>query len=87
MPGQPMMPPHFAPFPEARAATGVGFSVTAFVLAAVAVLILPIVFGVAAIIFGVIARKRGERLGALAMRLAIVGTALGALLGMLFRLF
>lgn len=55
-------------------------------LAAVAVLFVPVVFGVAAIIFGSVARRRGERLGQLALKLAVIGTAVGVLLGALLRL-
>jgi hypothetical protein len=79
------MPPYLAPFAPPQSA-GIGFSITSFVLAAIAVLVLPIVFGVAAIVFGAVARKRGERRGQLAFKLAVIATIVGTIFGVLVRL-
>ena len=75
------------PYAPAEPATGNGFSIAAFVLAAIAVLFLPIVFGLLAVVFGAIAWRRGEPHGKLALILGVVGTvagfALGAVIGAL----
>ena len=83
-------PPYGAPYPYQQyvppQSASIGFSVTAFVLAGIAVFFVPIVFGVAAIVFGSLARKRGERLGPLALKLAIIGTLVGFFFGALVRI-
>jgi hypothetical protein len=56
-------------------------SILAIVFGAVAVLILPIVFGVAGIACGAVAVGKHERLGKLGLAIAIVGTVLGFVLG------
>ncbi len=58
-------------------------SIVSFVLSALAVVILPIVFGVAAIICGGVAVSRKERLGKTALVVSIVATILGFALGYL----
>ncbi len=58
-------------------------SYVAFGLSVVAVFILPIVFGVAAIICGAVAVSRKERLGKIALGVAIAATVLGFALGAL----
>jgi uncharacterized BrkB/YihY/UPF0761 family membrane protein len=59
-------------------------SIIAFVLAAVGVLILPIIFGVAGIVLGSMASKRGEPLGPLAFTLSVAGTVVGVVITVLF---
>ncbi|MCE0539368.1 hypothetical protein LWF15_28105 [Kineosporia rhizophila] len=58
-------------------------SIVSFVLSALAVVILPIVFGVAAIICGGVAVSRKERLGKPALAVSLVATILGFALGYL----
>lgn len=58
-------------------------SIVSFVLSAIAVFILPIVFGVAAIICGGVAVGRKERLGVIALVVSVVATILGFVLGYL----
>jgi Na+/H+-dicarboxylate symporter len=58
-------------------------SIVSFVLSALAVVILPIVFGVLAIICGGVAVSRKERLGKTALAVSIVATILGFALGYL----
>lgn len=57
------------------------FSILAIVFGAVAVLFLPIVFGIAAIVLAGIAISKKERLAKVAMAVAIVGTVAGFILG------
>lgn len=63
------------------AATTPVLSIITFVLSAVAVLFLPIVFGLAAIVTGIIAVVRKERLGKVALVVAVAATVLGFVLG------
>ncbi|MBT0770232.1 hypothetical protein KIH74_14925 [Kineosporia sp. J2-2] len=58
-------------------------SIVSFALSALAVAILPIVFGVAAIICGGVAVSRRERLGKTALAVSVVATILGFALGYL----
>lgn len=82
----PSQPPYYAANPYApRQSAAQGFSITAFVLAAIAVFFIPIVFGLAAIVFAAAARRRGERYAQLAMRLAAAGLLLGIFFGYVFR--
>ena len=85
IPGQPYGLPTPPPFYGANAspASSNGFSIAAFVLAAIAVFIVPIAFGVAAIIVASVARRRGERLAPTAVKLAVLGTLVGFLFGAL----
>ena len=75
------------PYAPAEPVRGNGFSIAAFVLAAIAVLFLPIVFGLLAVVLGAIALRRGEPHGRLALILGVAGTvagfALGAVIGAL----
>ncbi|HEY0530613.1 MAG TPA: hypothetical protein VGD29_03340 [Actinoplanes sp.] len=80
-PGQPYPPQAYGQQPYPEQSTAQGFSITAYVLAAIAVFFVPIVFGLAAIIFAAVARRRGERNAQLAMRLAVAGMLLGFFLG------
>ncbi len=82
--GMPGAPPFYGP--NASPAAGNGFSITSFVLAAIAVFIVPIVFGVGAIIFAGVARRRRERFAPLALKLAVIGTLVGFLFGALVRI-
>jgi hypothetical protein len=76
-PGQPS---YYGPNPyAAQPSAGQGYSITSFVLAAIAVFFVPLVFGVGAIVFAAVARRRNEQHGRLAMKLAVLGTALGLL--------
>jgi len=71
-----------APGP-ARAGGGNTLSIIAIVLGVVAILVLPIVFGIAAIVCAVVAKTRNERLSTIALVVAIVGTVAGFALGAL----
>ena len=64
-----------------RTSTSNLFSILAIVFGAVAVLFLPIVFGVAAIVLAGIAISKKERLAKIAMVVAVVGTVAGFILG------
>jgi hypothetical protein len=88
MPGQPYGVPGAPPFYPTgdRRVAGNGFSITAFVLAAIAIFIVPIAFGVGAIIFASVARRRREPYAPLALKLAVIGTLLGFLFGALVRI-
>jgi membrane associated rhomboid family serine protease len=59
-------------------------SIVAIVLGVVAVFLLPILFGVGAIVCAVVAKTRHERLSSIALAVAIVGTIAGFALGALF---
>jgi hypothetical protein len=59
------------------------FSILAIVFGIVAVLFLPIVFGLAAIVLGIIARSKGERLSTIGLVVAILGTLAGFVIGYL----
>jgi hypothetical protein len=66
------------------AATGTPvLSIITFVLSAIAVLFLPIVFGLAGIVTGIFAVVRKERLGKIALIVAVVATIVGFALGAL----
>ena len=56
-------------------------SIITFVLSAIAILFLPIVFGIAGIVTGVFAVVRKERLGKIALVVAVVATVVGFVLG------
>lgn len=58
-------------------------SIITFVLSAIAILFLPIVFGLAGIVTGIVAVVRKERLGKIALIVAIVATIIGFALGAL----
>lgn len=55
--------------------------IVSFVLSAVAVFFLPIVFGVAAIVLAAIALARHQRLAKVALVVAILATVIGMVLG------
>ncbi|WP_220447426.1 hypothetical protein, partial [Nonomuraea deserti] len=70
-------PPH-----QPRPANQV-LSIIGFVCAAVAVLFIPILFGLAGIVLGIVGHTRGEPLGKWAAVAAGVGMILGFVLGIL----
>ncbi|MBO1752661.1 hypothetical protein J4G33_12680 [Actinotalea sp. BY-33] len=57
------------------------FSILAFVFGGIAVLFLPIVLGPVGIVLAVVAIVRKERLGKIALGVAIAGTIIGMVLG------
>ncbi|XVU25201.1 DUF4190 domain-containing protein [Actinoplanes sp. CA-054009] len=70
-------PPPYHPYPPMPPrAAGNNFSIAAFVLAGVGLLLIPLL-GILGIVFGAVALRRGERLGKLGLILAIAGTVLG----------
>jgi membrane protein DedA with SNARE-associated domain len=64
-----------------RTSTSSLFSILAIVFGAVAVLFVPIVFGIAAIVLAGVAISKKERLAKVAMAVAVVGTIAGFILG------
>lgn len=82
----PAAPPAGAAGYGAPVAAGTGtpvLSIITFVLSAIAILFLPIVFGIAGIVTGIVAVVRKERLGKIALIVAIVATVIGFALGAL----
>ncbi|GLY33943.1 hypothetical protein Kisp02_73080 [Kineosporia sp. NBRC 101731] len=77
------MQPQVSPLAGTATQQSNALSIVSFVLSALAVFILPIVFGVAAIICGGVAVSRKERLGKIALAVSIVATILGFALGYL----
>ncbi|MCY1142532.1 hypothetical protein OWR29_31430 [Actinoplanes sp. Pm04-4] len=73
--------------PAAAPKAGNPFSIVAFVLAGVSLLLFPIFAGPLAIVFGAVALYRRERLGRLALTLALVGLIAGVGLSMLVNSF
>jgi len=79
-------PPAAGPVPGGVPATTTQtpvLSIITFVLSAVAVLFLPIVFGLAGIVTGIVAVVRKERLGKIALVVAVIATIVGFALGAL----
>jgi uncharacterized membrane protein len=74
--------PNTPAVPTAATGTPV-LSIITFVLSAIAVLFLPIVFGLAGIVTGIFAVVRKERLGKIALIVAVVATIVGFALGAL----
>jgi len=66
---------------DTRENDGRVFTIVAFVFAAIAVIFLPIAFGPAGIILGLVGRSKGDRRGGIAAILAAVGMVLGFILG------
>lgn len=83
MTDRPSEAPHQYPAPSSTA-TGRGWSVAAFVCAAAAFLVFPIVFGPLGIALGVVANRKGDPLGKWAAVTAgvcmVAGMVIGALL-------
>lgn len=63
------------------AATGNGFSIAGIILGAIAFLILPIVFGPLGLIFGAIAKSKGEEKANTALTVAGIGLVAGMIFG------
>lgn len=61
--------------------SGNTFSIIAIILGALSLLFLPIIFGPIAIVLAIIAKNKSEKLSTVALVVAIVGTALGAIFG------
>ena len=68
--------------PQTRAGSNT-LSIIAMVLGAIAVLVLPIVFGLAAIVLAAVAISKKEPLAKTAMIVAVAGTVLGFVVGAL----
>ncbi|GGT06244.1 hypothetical protein ACIBIZ_44045 [Nonomuraea spiralis] len=79
--GQWSQPPPY-PQPPRRQGAQV-LSIIGFVSAAVAVLFIPILFGLAGIVLGIVGHTRGESLGKWAAIAAAVCTVVGMILGAL----
>ena len=79
-PGYPQWggPPSYGP----PADPGIGFSIAGIVLGAAAFLICPPLFGGVGLVFGFVARSKGERLA----NVAIIVAALGLVVGMILSL-
>ncbi len=71
------------PAASPRAGSTPVLPIVSFVLSAVAVFFLPIVFGIAAIVLAAIALSRRERLAKVALVVAILATVIGMVLGAL----
>lgn len=72
----------YAP-PRESARAGRPYAIGAFVCAVVAVFFLPIVLGPVAVVLGVVAYRKGDRLGRWAIAAGVLGTVLGFALGAL----
>ncbi len=59
------------------------FSILAIVLGGLALLVLPIVFGPAAIILGVVGMTKKEKLGPIGLTVGILGMVVGMFIGAL----
>jgi hypothetical protein len=76
-------PPSPPPYPQPQAQSTPVLSIIGFICAAVALLFIPILFGIAGIVLGIVGHTRGESLGkwaAIASAVTMVG---GMLLGIL----
>ena len=72
-----------APGAAPRASSTPVLPIISFVLSAIALFFLPIVFGIAAIVLAAVALSRRERLAKVALVVAILATTIGMLLGFL----
>jgi len=72
----------YAP-PATSSSQGRPYAIAAFICAAVAVVLLPIVLGPIAIVLGVVAHSKGDPLGKWAIAAGVAGLALGFALGAL----
>ncbi len=66
--------------PTAQSTTSV-LSIISFVLSGISLFLFPIIFGAAAIVTGAVALGRKERLGKIALIVAIAATVIGMVLG------
>lgn len=62
---------------------GRGYTVTGFILAAAAIIVVPIILGPAGAIFGGVGHSKGDSLGKWAIAAGVLGTILGMALGAL----
>ena len=69
--------------PQMRYAVKTGYSTAGIIMGIIAVLFLPIVFGPLGLVFGSIAKSKGDPKGGVAMTVAGVGMVAGMLLGFL----
>jgi hypothetical protein len=76
--------PGMAAYGQAPPSTGNGYSTTGIVFGAIAVLLLPIIFGPVGLIFGGIAKSKGEPRANIALIVAGAGMVVGFLIGALF---
>ena len=76
-------PPAYQAPPGPDASAGRGFTIGAFVCAAIALFILPPVFGIAGIILGSVGRSKGDPLGRTAMIVSGVCLVLGMIIGII----
>lgn len=74
-------PPSWAPLWAEPQSSGNGFSITAIVMGAIALLFVPPLFGVLGLIFGGVGLHRKEKLAPLGMIIASLGLVLGFVLG------
>jgi hypothetical protein len=79
----PSVPTAAAPEASRRASATPVLPIISFVLSAVALFFLPIVFGIAAIVLAAISLSRRERLAKVALAVAILATVIGMALGFL----
>jgi hypothetical protein len=68
------------PPPRARTGSARTLTIVGFVLAAIAVLLAPPLFGLAAVVLGIIAHTKGDPLGKWAIAAGIAGAIVGMLL-------
>lgn len=71
---------HDYPPPRARTGSARTLTIVGFVLAGIAVLFAPPVFGLAAVVLGIIAHTKGDPLGKWAIAAGIAGALVGMLL-------
>jgi len=76
-------PGHPPPYPRPTAQSVPVLSIIGFVCAAIALLIIPILFGLAGIVLGIVGHSRGEALGKWAAITSAIAMILGMVLGYL----
>ncbi|MEV0597311.1 hypothetical protein [Nonomuraea cavernae] len=79
----PPPPAYSSPYPQPQARSTPILSIIAFVCAAVALLFIPILFGLAGIVLGIVGHTRGESLGKWAAITSGVTMIIGFILGWL----
>jgi hypothetical protein len=77
----PVVAPSATDSAAARSTSSPVLSIISFVLSAVAIFIVPILFGGAAIVLAAVAMARKQRYGRVALAVAIAATILGIVLG------
>jgi hypothetical protein len=76
-----LAPPPPAPPQHRPAPAPSGFSTAAFVMAAISVLVLPIVFGPMGIVFAILALAKGQPRAGAALAAAVIAPLMGMLIG------